>query len=172
MSAAQYALNLGLLAYILASNLGTHRLTRGRLLLPVVLVAVAAGVFLRAVPTLGNDLVLELIGALAGVGLGLLAGLLVRVGPASDGRLVMTAGATYAVLWGTVIGGRVLFAYGADHWYARQIGLFSYRHQITGADAWTAGFVLMALAMVLTRVLVTAAAGLRVRDGARVEVAA
>ena len=29
--------------------------------------------------------------------------------------------------------------------------------QITGADAWTAAFVLMALAMVLTRVVVTAA---------------
>jgi hypothetical protein len=51
----------------------------------------------------------------------------------------------------------MLFAYGADHWYSRQIGEFSMTHQITGADAWTAAFVLMALAMVVTRVAVTAA---------------
>jgi hypothetical protein len=49
----------------------------------------------------------------------------------------------------------MVFAYGADHWFTQQIGLFSYHHAITGADAWTAAFVSMALAMVLTRVLVT-----------------
>ena len=48
-----------------------------------------------------------------------------------------------------------LKAHGADHWFAQRIGLFSYHHQITGADAWTAAFVAMALTMVLTRVLVT-----------------
>lgn len=61
MSAAQYALNLGLLAYILISNLGTHSVTRHRLLLPVVLVSVAGGVFLNDVPTLGNDTSIELV---------------------------------------------------------------------------------------------------------------
>lgn len=154
MSAGQYALNLGLLAYILISNVGTHEVTRRRLLLPVVLVAVAAAVFLNDPPTAGNDLDLELVGVGAGVALGLVAGLLVRVRRVA-GRVMMSAGATYAVLWVLVIGGRMLFAYGADHWFAQRIGLFSYHHQITGADAWTAAFVAMALAMVLTRVLVT-----------------
>ena len=154
MSAAQYALNLSLLAYILISNVGTHEVTRRRLLLPVVLVAVAAGVFLNDPPTAGNDLRLELVGVAAGTLLGVVAGLLVRV-RVSAGRVLMTAGAAYAALWVLVIGGRMLFAYGADHWFTQRIGLFSYHHQITGADAWTAAFVGMALAMVLTRVLVT-----------------
>jgi hypothetical protein len=57
---ARYALNLGLLVYVLGSNLGTDRLTRGRLLLPVPLVAVAAWFFLRDVPTIGHDVALEL----------------------------------------------------------------------------------------------------------------
>jgi hypothetical protein len=154
-------LNLGLLAFILLTNVGTHRLTRGRLALPVVLVAVAAVVILRDVPTLGNDDVLELVGVAAGVALGVVAGLLVKVRRDPSGDLVMTAGALYAGLWTAVIGGRVLFAYGADHWFTQRIGLFSFEHQITGADAWTAAFVLMALAMVLTRVVVTAALAVR-----------
>ena len=154
MSAGQYVLNLGLLAYILISNVGTHEVTRRRLLLPVALVTVAAVVFLNDVPSLGNDTTLELVGVGAGVVLGLVAGLLVRVRN-DGGRVLMTAGAAYALLWIVVIGGRVTFAYGAEHWFSQRIGLFSYQHQITGADAWTAAFVMMALAMVLTRVLVT-----------------
>ena len=156
MTTSQYLLNAGLLAYILASNLGAHAVTRRRMTLPLVLVAVAAAVFLRSIPTLGNDLVLELIAVAAGVGLGVLAGLLVRVRN-DGGRLFTSAGTPYAALWVFVIGGRVLFAYGADHWYARAIAEFSMRHQITGADAWTCAFVLMALSMVLARVAVTAA---------------
>jgi hypothetical protein len=158
MSTSQYALNLGLLAFILWSNLGTRELTRARLLLPLVVVAGVGAGFLAHVPTEGNDLALE--AALAGGGavLGVLAGLLVRVEPARDrSGLVMRAGAAYAALWVVVIGGRMAFAYGADHWFGRQIATFSVVHQITGAAAWTAAFVLMALAMVLTRVAVTAA---------------
>ncbi|WP_395692203.1 hypothetical protein [Nocardioides sp.] len=154
MSTTQYLLNLGLLAYILISNVGTHEVTRRRLLLPVALVVVAGAVFLNDPPTAGNDVHLELVGVAAGVALGVVAGLLVRV-RVHAGRVLMTAGAAYAALWVAVIGGRMVFAYGADHWFSQQIGLFSYHHQISGADAWTTGFVAMALAMVLTRVLVT-----------------
>ena len=134
------------------------------MMLPLVLVAVAGAVFLRAVPTLGHDVALELIGVGTGIGLGVVAGLLVAVRE-HDGELTMTAGATYATLWVAVIGGRMLFAYGADHWFPRAIGEFSMRHQITGADAWTAAFILMALAMVLARVTVTAVRGGLLRRG-------
>ena len=139
MSIAQYALNAGLLVYILASNLGTRRLTRARLLLPGVLVVVAAVLFLREIPTGGNDVTLELAGAATG-------------GQDSVGLRCPA----YAALWLAVIGGRVAFAYGADHWFSRNIATFSISHQITGADAWTAAFVLMALVMLLVRALVTA----------------
>lgn len=155
MSLAQYALNAGLLVFVLASNLGTRLLTVRRLAMPLVLVVVAGFAFLRDVPTLGNDPILELAGLGCGIALGLLAGGLVAVRH-RDGHLVTVAGTTYAALWTVVVGGRVLFAYGADHWFTAQIGRFSYEHQITGANAWTAAFVLMALAMVTTRVVVTA----------------
>ena len=86
------------------------------------------------------------------------------------GRIVTTAGVGYAVLWIAVIGGRIAFAYSATGWASRSVGEFSIAQQITGAAAWTAAFVLMALAMVLTRVAVTAAHA-RIISARRVAVA-
>jgi hypothetical protein len=155
MSSTQYLLNAGLLAFVLWANLGTRTVSRSRFTLPLLLVAVAAAVFLRDVPTAGDDLGLELAGVAVGAVLGLVAAALVRVDRDATGRLVMRAGVAYAALWIAVVGGRCVFAYGADHWFPRAIGEFSMAHRITGADAWTAAFVLMALAMVVTRVAAT-----------------
>ena len=164
MTTTMYLLNLGLLAFVLWANLGTRTVTRSRLALPVLLVIVAGAVFLRNVPTAGHDVALEAAGAGAGVVLGLAAAALVRIDRDRAGRLVMRAGAAYAALWVAVIGGRMLFAYGADHWFPAAIGRFSLAHQITGADAWTAAFILLSLCMVLTRV---AASGVLIAVAAR-----
>jgi len=167
MSTTQYLLNAGLLAFVLWANLGTRTVSRVRFTLPLLLVAVAAAVFLRDVPTAGNDVGLELAGVGVGAVLGMIAAALVRV-ERLGGRLVMRAGVAYAALWVAVIGGRCVFAYGADHWFPRAIGEFSMTHSITGADAWTAAFILMALAMVVVRV---AATGLLTARAARRPVA-
>ena len=155
MSTIQYLLNAGLLAFVLWANVGTRTVSRGRFTLPLLLVAVAAVVFLRDMPTAGNDVGLELAGVAAGVVMGLVAAALVRIDRDAGGRLVMRAGIAYAAVWIAVIGGRMLFAYGAEHWFGAAISRFSMAHQITGAEAWTAAFVLMALAMVTVRVAAT-----------------
>ncbi|TMM35002.1 MAG: hypothetical protein E6F99_20760 [Actinobacteria bacterium] len=155
MSTSQYVLNLGLLAVILGGNLGTPNhdaspadpapgARRDRRL------RISAR---RSYP--GNDAYLEIAGALAGVLLGVAAAMLVRVRRDRE-RVLATAGAAFAALWVAVIGGRILFAYGATHWFAREIGTFSVQHRIVGAGAWTAAFVLMALAMVAVRVAIGA----------------
>jgi hypothetical protein len=154
MTTGQYFLNLALLAWILSSNLGTRALTRRRVTIPLVVVAAAGWFYLGDAPTLGNDGMLELAGVVAGLLLGVVAALTVRV-RRQDDRVLATAGTAFAALWVAVIGGRVLFAYGAEHWFPRAIGEFSRTHLITGADAWTAAFVAMALAMVLSRLAVT-----------------
>jgi hypothetical protein len=64
---------------------------------------------------------------------------------------VITARAAFAALWITVIGGRIAFAQWATGPGGRTVGEFSMQHHISGADAWTAAFVLMALTMVLAR---------------------
>jgi hypothetical protein len=157
MSTAQLILNGALLVFVLWTNLGTRVVTGRRLLLPVVLVLVAGWFFLQDLPITAGDARLELAGALIGVALGVAAATLMPVRRDGAGRIVTTAGVGYAVLWITVIGGRIAFAYSATGWASRSVGEFSMAQQITGADAWTAAFVLMALAMVLTRVAVTAA---------------
>ena len=156
MSTAQWILNGVLLAWVLLRNLGERRLRPALFVVPLLVVAVAAATFLRDLPTAGNDLTLELAGATAGLVLGTLATALTRLSR-RDGDLVVTAGLAFAALWVAVIGGRVLFAQWATHSGAATVGEFSLRHQITGADAWTAAFVLMALLMVLGRLATTAA---------------
>jgi hypothetical protein len=154
MSTAQWILNLALLAWVLLRNVGTRPVTRATFLVPLLVVAVAVDVFLGDLPTAGNDLWLEMAGAATGLLLGVLAALLSRVDHRED-VLVVRAGLAFAGLWVIVIGGRVAFAEWATHAGARSIGEFSMRHQITGADAWTAAFVLLAVAMVLARLVVT-----------------
>jgi hypothetical protein len=78
-----------------------------------------------------------------------------RVRRTADAVLI-SAGTAFATLWVAVIGGRVAFAEWATHSGARAVGEFSMRHQIDGAAAWTAAFVLMAQAMVLGRTVSTA----------------
>lgn len=157
MSTSQLILNFGLLMFVLGTNLGTRAVTGRRLLLPVALVLVAGWLFLQDLPTTGGDTRLELAGVLTGVALGVAAAALMPVRRDADGRIVTVAGIGYAVLWIAVIGGRIAFAYSATGWASRSVGEFSKAQQVTGAAAWTAAFVLMALAMVLTRVAVTAA---------------
>ncbi len=164
MTTAQWILNLALLGWVLSRNLGTRRLTLATLLPPFAIVGAAALAFLRDTPTAGHDMRLELVGAAAGLLLGLLAAALTSVHPAPSGTgLSVSAGAAFAALWLLVIGGRIAFAEWATHSGARAVGEFSIRHQITGADAWTAAFVLMAVAMVVARYAATAAMAARAR---------
>jgi prolipoprotein diacylglyceryltransferase len=93
----------------------------------------------------------------AGITLGVLAGSVMAVyRNRSDGSIVTKAGTAYAAVWTAVIAGRILFAYGSDHWFAPQIANFSRGHALTGSAAWTAAFVIMAMSMVVARVTVTA----------------
>lgn len=170
MTTSQYVLNLGLLALILATNLGTRTMSVRRLALPVIVVLFAAIAYLRDLPTTGNSSYLELTGGLLGVLLGVAAALLVRVRRDGD-RVLATAGTAFATLWITVIGGRILFAYGAGHWFSHAIGTFSHQHQLAPA-AWTAAFVLMALTMILARVGVAAIQWSRARPAGSQLVAA
>ncbi len=156
MNTAQWLLNLALLGWVLVRNVGTHRITPTTFVVPAVVVALVGATYLRDLPTTGHDGVLELVGAGAGVLLGALSAALTRVGRRGE-DVVVTAGVAFAALWVGVIGGRVAFAEWATHAGARTVGEFSMRHQITGADAWTAAFVLLAVAMVLSRYAVTGA---------------
>jgi hypothetical protein len=156
MTTGELLLNLGVLAFVLVSGLGTRPLNRRRFRIPIAIVAIVGLIFLRNVPTAGNDVTLDVILGLVGTAFGSLAGILMAVGrDTTNGSLVTRAGTAYAVVWIAVIGARIFFSYGAEHLFPNQIVAFSRGHSITGTSAWTAALVIMALAMVMTRVCVT-----------------
>jgi hypothetical protein len=155
MSTTQWILSIALLAWALLRNLGTREVTRATFLLPLVIVAAAASYFLVPLPTAGNDLGLVVAFGVVGVLFGVAAASATHLHH-REGRLVARAGAGFAALWLVLIGGRIAFAEWATGAGAQSVGMFSRDHAITGADAWTAAFVLMALAMVLTRTVVLA----------------
>ncbi len=155
MTTEQWLLNIGLLVFILGTNLGTRAVTRRRLAMPILLAAVAGVLLLGNIPTGGNDVALDFIGAGAGAAMGILAALLMPLKRGDQSRVFSTAGLPYALLWLLVIGGRVAFAESANGWAATNVRDFSISNSITGADAWTAAFVIMALTMVTARVITT-----------------
>ena len=65
-------------------------------------------------------------------------------------RTMSTAGAAYGAFWVAVIGARLLFTYGATHWYHSQLGHWMVTNGIT-VDALTDALIFMAVAMAVTR---------------------
>ncbi|MEV4068136.1 hypothetical protein ACGFJC_03915 [Nonomuraea fuscirosea] len=146
-----------ILLVILATDLGRRRITRTRLLRSVIVVAVIIPVFVHSFPTQGNDLSLQLVGIGTGIICGLIAGSLLPAHRRPSGELYTTGGLGYALVWIVLSLGRIVFAYGAEHWFTEGLVRFSIEYQISGADTYANAFVFMSLAMVLARttVLVT-----------------
>ena len=151
MSADIWIVNLVVLASVLGTDLGRREISRGRLLRPAIVASIIVPMYLKHPATGGSGLVLEL--ALAGLGLllGLAAAALLptRREPAT-GKVYTQGGAGYAALWTAVVGARLTFSYGAQHWFGESLGRWMYTHSVT-ADALTDALVLMAIAMLLGR---------------------
>ena len=144
--------NAIVLAAVLEADLGSHRkITRFRIVRPILIAAAVVPLFLEKVATHGGGLTVELAGAAAGLVGGLIALCLVRVYRSkTTGKPVSAAGGGYALLWVAVIGARALFSYGANHWFENDLGRWLATNSIPSA-AITDGLIFMAVAMLLTR---------------------
>ncbi len=167
MDATEIILFAGLALSSIATQVGRHPASAHRFLTPLAAVGAAAVLYLKGVPTAGDDLPFELACAAAGLAFGLLAASLVRVErDGRSGRVVLQAGIAYAAVWALVLGGRLAFGWAASGVWRHAVGRFSMDHAITGEAAWTAAFVLMAIAMVGARTAVLAARALLVARAA------
>ena len=153
MSTTDYLLN-AVLVLLVVRQMREKRLDLMSLLLPVGMVALAAEHFLHTIPTGGNDVALVATGIAAGAALGTGAAYATKLRPGGDGVALARATVTAAVLWVAGMGFRMVFAYAATHGLGPSLAHFSAVHGITGGGAWTAALVLMALAEVLSRLLV------------------
>src|SRR5580658_4403923 len=146
--------NIAVLFAVLEADLGLRKISTFRILRPLFLAAAIIPLFIAHPATAGNGEILEI--ALAGLGalLGVVAaGGLMKVSfDDTSQRCVSTAGAAYGVFWVVIIGARLLFTYGANHWYTTQLGHWMVTNGIT-VDALTDALIFMALAMAITRTL-------------------
>lgn len=155
MTTTEIVINLALLTAIVFTQLGRRVVTRRRFTIPLIIVVVAGLEYLRNAPTVGDDVRFYIVGAVAGAAFALIASLFVRVEREPTGEIVARTGVMYALVWLIVIGGRIIFAEAATHTsFGHTVGSFSRAESISGSGAWRAMFVLMALAMVLTRLVV------------------
>jgi hypothetical protein len=150
MTTTDYVIAAVLILLVVPQIRGT-RLTLRNLVLPVVAVAGAAAYYLKSVPTQGHDVLLDVVCVAVGALLGAGCGLATRFVRDGGGFLVAKAGVIAAVLWIAGMAARTGFEYAATHGGAHAIADFSRSNSITGADAWTAALLLMALAQVLVR---------------------
>ncbi|MEV0403202.1 hypothetical protein [Actinoallomurus sp. NPDC050550] len=153
MDMGVWLLNLAVLFIVLESDLGTRRVTRSRVLRPVISAAAIVPIFIDELATSGYGLMLEIAGTAAGLLLGLLASAFMPVheGVAKGRRCAKSrAGVGYALTWIVVVGARLAFAYGTAHVFGRQLGKWMATHSVTGG-ALTDALIFMAVAMMLTR---------------------
>jgi hypothetical protein len=102
--------------------------------------------------SLGNGLLFELALTAGGLLFGLILSVgLMKVGrDDATGRLMSWAGFSYGAAWVLIIGARLIFSYGSNHWYSQDVGRWLHTSRIT-TDGLTDGLILMAIAMALTR---------------------
>jgi hypothetical protein len=151
MNASVWIVNLAVLGSVLATDLGRRPITTSRLLRPAIVAAVIVPMFVKHPATSGSGLLLEIAGTGVGLLLGLAAAALLNVRrDRQTGQVFTHAGAAYAALWTAVIGARVAFSYGAEHWFTGPLGRWMWTNHVT-VDALTDALILMAIAMLLGR---------------------
>ena len=155
-----YLIN-ALLVLLVVRQIREHQLDLRALAVPVLAVAAAAVMFLYSVPGGGSDITLDLLCVSAGAAMGAIGGLATRLRLGADGRPLGRAGILAAGMWIAGVGARMVFYFAATHGAGPAIAAFSIAHHITGSAAWTAALVMMALADVLTRLVVVYLRGRR-----------
>lgn len=153
MNINMYVIN-AILILMVVRQIREHPLDLRSLVVPVLAVACAAVLFLHSVPAGGNDTALELACVLAGAAMGAIGGLATRLRLGADGRPLGRAGWLAASMWVGGVGARLAFAVAASNGGGPAIARFSIAHHITGSAAWVAALIMMALADVLTRLVV------------------
>ena len=171
MNINMYVIN-AILILMVIRQVREHPLDLRSLAVPVLAVGCAAVLFLHSLPGGGDDTVLELTCVLAGAVMGAVGGLATRLRLGADGRPLGRAGWLAASMWVGGVGARLAFAVAAGNGAGPAIARFSIAHHITGSAAWVAALIMMALADVLTRLVIIYLRGRRLAGPAAAAVRA
>jgi hypothetical protein len=158
MTTSEYLLNAAFVLLVLRQA-RERELDRRSVTVPLILMAFVGTQYLHTLPTAGNDLLLILGLAAAGLTLGLLGGFATQV-RAANGVALARVGWIAGGLLVAGIGSRMAFAFAVGHGLEPTLRSFGIAHQI-GATAWPVAFVLMALIEVGARIAVVQVRGRR-----------
>jgi hypothetical protein len=164
MNTTDYLLNAGLVLVVLYLMRWTPVDLRN-LIRPLAITVALSFFCLKSVPSAGNDVVLDAAGVLVGSALGAACGGLTFLRREANGSAMARVGIAAAGVWIVGMGARMVFAYSSDHFGRHAITRFSINNQITGSDAWTVAFVLMAISTVVLRLVVVRVRAHRLTSG-------
>ena len=128
-----------------------RELDRRSAIIPLAIVAYVAHLYVRSIPTAGNDLVLIVALGAVGLTLGVASGFATHVRAGENGLAVARVGWIAGALLIAGIGSRMVFAFALSH--GAQHAVASFAHQI-GAGAWPVALVMMALLEVSTQIAI------------------
>ena len=162
MSTTDYLVN-GLFVLMVVRQARERELDRRSAVIPLVVVAYVAHLYVRSIPTAGNDLVLIAALGTVGLALGVASGLTTHVRAGEHGLAVARVGLCSGALLIAGIGSRLAFAFAIAHGARHAVAGFSVAHAI-GAAAWPVALVLMALLEVSVRIAIVQLRGRRAID--------
>ena len=147
-----------------------RELDRRSAIIPLAIVVYVAHLYVRSIPTAGNDLVLIAGLGTVGLTLGMASGFATHVRVGENGLAVARVGWIAGALLIAGIGSRMVFAFALSHGAHQAIASFSSAHQI-GAGAWPVALVLMALLEVSTRIAIVQLRGRHAMQAAATTIA-
>jgi hypothetical protein len=157
MRTTDYLIN-AVFVLIVFRQVRERELDRRSVIVPLAIVAYVAHLYVRSIPTAGNDLVLIAALGIFGLALGSVSGFATHVRAGENGLAVARVGWIAGGLLIAGIGSRMVFAFAISHGARHALASFSYAHQI-GGGAWPVALVLMALVEVSTRIAIVQVRG-------------
>ncbi len=150
MQTTDYLIN-AVFVLIVLRQARERELDRRSVIIPLAIVAYVAHLYVRSIPTGGNDLVLIVALGCIGLLFGVASGFATHVRAGENGLALARVGWIAGVLLIAGIGSRMVFAFAISHGAHHAVATFSYTHHISAA-AWPVALVLMALLEVSTRI--------------------
>ncbi|MED1107976.1 hypothetical protein [Bacillus paramycoides] len=140
------------LAMVLVTQMGRKEFTTRNAVLPFILCAVSAFLFIEKIPTSGSNMVALIIMTIAGMIMGWLMLFTVKVECDSDNKAYVIAGIPYLFIWIIGLGWRVVLAYYAQDWYPQKFIDFMVSNHLD-PNVIAPAFVLFTIAMIVVRTI-------------------
>ncbi len=149
MSTAMTFASLAIVVLILARDFGHRRVTLFAVLRPLIAAAIVIPFVAPGWNASGDGLALEIGALLLGIAVGLLTFAFMRVSVDATGQVWTDAGYPYAVAWVVFTVARLIFVYGCEHWFTRELGTFLVGNHIA-VDAFADAIIFVFLTPVVT----------------------